>query len=220
MKKALNEYESRALKYTISNDSKIYLKLIYLMHWYTFPSNTNIIIGNTCYKVYQTIYQKGKEFIGKVFFLLREKLLPSLNLRYINISLKNISFLLKWKDWKWNCLGNERKYWPICLTYFKGPYSIDFLSRRREYWMFPFCINSMFDILLQKRNVRRRAKNISMKKKDKMSHYVVMNDKNVKINFSLIFNRSSWSKKWLFAWFVIFLWFDICYLSKDCFGGT
>ena len=154
--------------------------------------------------MYQTIYQKGKEFIGKVFFLLREKLHPSLNLRYINIRLKNISFLLKWKDWKWNCLGNERKYWPICLTYFKGPYSIDFLSRRREYWMFPFCINSMFDILLQKRNVRRRAKNISMKERDKMSHYVVMNDKNVKINFSLIFNWSSWSKKWLFARFVIF----------------
>ena len=74
---------------------KIHLKLFYLVHWYTFPSNTNIIIGNTCYEMYQTIYQKGKEFIGKVFFLLREKLLPSLNLRYINISLKNISFLLK-----------------------------------------------------------------------------------------------------------------------------
>ena len=182
-----------------------------------FPFNTNIIIGNTWYKKVANDLSKGKEFIGKVFFFVKGKRLPSLNFKVHQYQVENISFLLKWKDWKWNCLGNERKYWPICLTYFKGPYSIDFLSRRREYWMFPFCINSMFDILLQKRNVRRRAKNISMKKKDKMSHYVVMNDKNVKINFSLIFNRSSWSKKVYLLGLSYFYHLTFVIFWKDCF---
>ena len=47
--------------------------------------------------------------------------------------------------------------------------------------MFPFCINSMFDILLQKRNVKGGQKISQRKERYKMSHYVVMNDKNVKI---------------------------------------
>ena len=38
----------------------------------------------------------------------------------------------------------------------------------------------MFDILLQKRNLLEEGKKYQ-REKDKMSHYVVMNDKNVKI---------------------------------------
>ena len=81
--------------------------------------------------------------------------------------------------------------------------------------MFPFCINSMFDILLQKRNVREGQK-ISKKKKDKMSHYVVMNDKNVKI--LLLSSTKVVEVEKVFAWFVKF-YIDICYIFEGLFSS-
>ena len=52
------------------------------------------------------------------------------------------------------------------------------------------------------------------RKKDKMSHYVVMNDKNVKI--LLLSSIKVVEVETVFAWFVKF-YIDICYILKDCF---
>ena len=141
-------------------------------------------------------------------------------LKVLQYYVEKYFIFIKMKGLEVKLLGKRKKI----LT------NMSYLLQRSLFYRFSFKKKGILNVsilhkfnvwhIITKRNVRRRAKNISMRKKDKMSHYVVMNDKNVKINFSLIFNRSSWSKKWLFAWFVIFLWFDICYLWKDCFGRT
>ena len=80
--------------------------------------------------------------------------------------------------------------------------------------MFPFCINSMFDILLQKRMFRKGKK--YQREKDKMSHYVVMNDKNVKI--LLLSSTKVVEVETVFGWFVKF-YIDICYIFEGLFSS-
>ena len=124
------------------NKSIICIKRSYIMHW--FPSNTNIIIGNTCNKNVPNDLSKRKGIYWKSFLFVKGKTSSFFEFKVHQYQVEKYFIFIKMKGLEVKLLGKRKKI----LT------NMSYLLQRSLFYRFSFKKKGILNVsILHKFNV-------------------------------------------------------------------